>query len=212
MSKIRVLIADDHAIVRRGLIQIISDTMDIEVAGEASSASEVFELLRSLTFDVVILDLNLGETSGLEVLKTVKAEFPDLPVLMLSVYPESQFAVRTLRAGSSGYLNKDSAPEQLVKAIRRVAQNKRYVSAAVAEELLFHLEADNDGPPHELLSDREFQVLRFIASGNTVSEIAENLSLSVKTVSTYRSRLLEKMDMKTNAELTHYAIKNDLVL
>ncbi len=209
---IRVLVADDHAIVRKGLVQIIADTMDIEVAAEASNADEVFQFVRSDKFDVVVLDLNLGDTSGLEVLKNIKAEYPDLPILMLSVYPENQFAVRTLRAGASGYLNKDSAPEQLVSAIRRVSQNKRYVSPAVAEELLFHLDSDNEGPLHELLSDREFQVMRLIASGNTVSEIAETLSLSVKTISTYRSRVLEKMNMKSNAELTHYAIKNDLIL
>lgn len=209
---IRVLVADDHAIVRKGLVQIIADTMDIEVAAEAGNADEVFQFVRSDKFDVVVLDLNLGDTSGLEVLKNIKAEYPDLPILMLSVYPENQFAVRTLRAGASGYLNKDSAPEQLVSAIRRVAQNKRYVSPAVAEELLFHLDADNEGPLHEMLSDREFQVMRLIASGNTVSEIADSLSLSVKTISTYRSRVLEKMNMKSNAELTHYAIKNDLIL
>ena len=209
---IRVLVADDHAIVRKGLVQIIAETMDIDVVAEASTAEEVFEQVRSKSFDVVVLDLNLGDTSGLEVLKNIKAEFSELPILILSVYPENQFAVRTLRAGASGYLNKDSAPEELVNAIRRVSQNKRYVSPAVAEELLFHLDADNDGPLHELLSDREFQVLRLIASGNTVSEIADSLALSVKTISTYRSRVLEKMNMKSNAELTHYAIKNDLIL
>ncbi|MDZ4698595.1 MAG: response regulator transcription factor [Rhodothermales bacterium] len=209
---IRVLVADDHAIVRRGLVQIISETMDIEVADQASSADEVYTLVRRSTYDVLVLDLNLGEASGLEVLKQLKLELPALPVLILSVYPENQFAVRTLRAGAAGYLNKDSAPEQLVQAIRRVADNKRYVSPAVAEELLFQLDADTDGPLHETLSDREFQVMRQLASGRTVSAIAESLSLSVKTVSTYRARVLEKMNMKSNAELTHYAIKNDLIL
>ena len=208
----RVLIADDHAIVRKGLVQIITDTIGIEVTGEAGNADEVFDQVRSTPFDVVVLDLNLGDTSGMDVLKNIKAEYPDLPVLMLSVYPESQFAVRALRAGASGYLNKDSAPEQLVEAIRRVADKKRYVSPAVAEELLLHLDADSEGPLHALLSDREFQVMRLIAAGSSVSDIAENLSLSVKTISTYRSRVLEKMNMKSNAELTHYAIKNDLVL
>jgi DNA-binding NarL/FixJ family response regulator len=194
------------------MVQIISETMDMDVAAEASTASEVFENVRTGTFDVVVLDLNMGDSSGLEVLKNLKAEFPNLPVLILSVYPENQFAVRTLRAGASGYLNKDSAPEQLVKAVRRVSEGKRYVSPSVAEELLFQLDADNEGPRHEMLSDREFQVLRMLAAGNTVSEIAEILSLSVKTISTYRSRVLEKMNMKSNAELTHYAIKNDLIL
>ncbi|MEZ4699411.1 MAG: response regulator transcription factor [Rhodothermales bacterium] len=209
---IRVLVADDHAVVRRGLVQIISETMDIQVTDQAGSADEVFTLVRSKAYDVLVLDLNLGEASGLEVLKQIKAELSNLPVLILSVYPENQFAVRTLRAGAAGYLNKDSAPEQLVQAIRRVSENKRYVSPAVAEELLFQLDSDTDGPLHETLSDREFQVMRQLASGKTVSEIAESLALSVKTVSTYRSRVLEKMNMKSNAELTHYAIKNDLIL
>ncbi len=209
---ISVLVADDHAVVRRGLVQIISETMDIEVDGEACSADEVYTMVRRSTYDVLVLDLNLGEASGLEVLKQLKVELPALPVLILSVYPENQFAVRTLRAGAAGYLNKDSAPEQLVEAIRRVADHKRYVSPAVAEELLFQLDTDSEGPLHETLSDREFQVLRQLASGMSVSAIAEQLSLSVKTVSTYRARVMEKMNMKSNAELTHYAIKNELIL
>lgn len=209
---IEVLIADDHAVVRRGLAQIISETMDMDVKAEAGTSAEVFEHVRASSFDVVVLDLNMGDASGLEVLKNIKAEYPDLPILILSVYPENQFAIRTLRAGASGYLNKDSAPEQLVKAVRRVAEGKRYVSPAVAEELLFQLDAESEGPRHESLSDREFQVLRMLSAGSTVSEIAENLNLSVKTISTYRSRVMEKMNMKSNAELTHYAIKNDLIL
>lgn len=209
---IKVLVADDHAVVRKGLAQIISETMDMEVTAEAGTSAEVFEHIRGGSFDVVVLDLNMGDQSGLEVLKNIKAEYPDLPILILSVYPENQFAIRTLRAGASGYLNKDSAPEQLVKAVRRVAEGKRYVSPAVAEELLFQLDTESDGPRHESLSDREFQVLRMLSSGSTVSEIAENLNLSVKTISTYRSRVMEKMNMKSNAELTHYAIKNDLIL
>lgn len=209
---IRVLVADDHAVVRKGLVQIMSDMIDIQVAAEAGSAEEVYDLVRSGSFDVVVLDLNLGDASGLEVLKTVRSEFPDLPVLILSVHPEEQYAVRMLRADASGYLNKDSAPKQLVKAIRRVAEGRRYVSPAVAETLVDRLDGDPDGPIHSSLSDREFQVLRLLASGKTVSEIADMLSLSVKTVSTYRGRVLEKMQMKNNAELTHYAIKNDLVV
>ncbi|GAB5520500.1 MAG: response regulator transcription factor [Rhodothermales bacterium] len=209
---INVLVADDHAIVRKGLIQIISDTLDIKVTAEADSGEAVFDQVRSNTFDTVVLDMNLGDVSGLEVLKSVKAEYPDLPILVLSVYPENQYAVRVLRAGASGYLNKDSAPELLVKAIRRVAQGRRYVSPAVAEELLEQLDADVQGPLHKRLSDREFQVLQMIASGKTVTEIADILALSVKTVSTYRSRVLDKMNLKNNAELTHYAIKNELVM
>ena len=208
---IHVLVADDHAVVRRGLVQIISDTMDIEVAGEAADANDVFERVRSREFDVVVLDLDLGQDSGLEVLRTLRAEFPDLPVLILSVHPEDQYAVRLLRSGAAGYLNKDSAPELLVKAIRRVAEGRRFVSPEVAEDLLSQLDAEVDGPKHERLSDREFQVMRQIASGRSVSEIAEMLSLSVKTVSTYRTRVLDKMGMSNNAELTHYAIKHELV-
>ncbi|MEM1125222.1 MAG: response regulator transcription factor [Bacteroidota bacterium] len=208
----RILIADDHAIVRKGLVQIIADTMDLQVAAEAATADDVFALVRSQAFDVVVLDLNMGDASGLEVLKTLKAEFEDLPVLILSVHPEQQYAVRMLRAGASGYLNKDSAPELLVKALRRVADGRRYVSPAVAEELLTQMDSDVDGPPHERLSDREFQVMRLLASGNSATEIAEMLSLSVKTISTYRSRILEKMNFSNNAEITRYAIKNELVL
>lgn len=208
---IRVLMADDHAIVRKGLIQIITETLDIHVAGEASSADEVMALLRGdEAFDVVVLDLNLGTDSGLEVLKVITAEFPKLPVLILSVFPEKQFAVRVLKAGASGYLNKDSAPERLVHALRRVAGGRRYVSPAVAETLLDQME--QDGLPHEQLSEREFQVFRLLASGKSVSEIADMLSLSVKTISTYRNRLLEKMQMSNNAELTRYALANQLVL
>ena len=209
---INVLVADDHAIVRKGLIQIISDTLDIKVTAEADSGEAVFDHVRNARFDAVVLDMNLGDVSGLEVLKSVKAEYPDLPILVLSVYPENQYAVRVLRAGASGYLNKDSAPELLVKAIRRVAQGRRYVSPAVAEELLEQLDADVQGPLHKRLSDREFQVLQMIASGKTVTEIADILALSVKTISTYRSRVLDKMSLKNNAELTHYAIKNELVM
>ncbi len=208
---IRVLIADDHAIVRKGLVQIISQTLDIQVTAEAESAHEIFSNVRSQPFDVVVLDLNLGADSGIEVLKSLKAEFSGLPVLILSMHPEQQFAVRTLRAGASGYLNKDSAPDELVKAIRRLAEGRRYVSADVAEELVAELNEDSDGPLHARLSDREFEVLCHIASGKTVSEIADMLALSVKTIGTYRSRVLDKMNMRNNAELTHYAIKNDLV-
>lgn len=209
---INVLVADDHAIVRKGLIQIISNTLDIKVTAEAASGAAVFDHVRSASFDAVILDMNLGDVSGLEVLKSIKAEYPDLPVLVLSIYPENQYAVRVLRAGASGYLNKDSAPELLVKAIRRVADGRSYVSPAVAEELLDRLDADVEGPLHKRLSDREFQVMQMIASGKTVTEIADLLALSVKTISTYRSRVLDKMSLRNNAELTHYAIKNELVM
>lgn len=209
---IRVLVADDHPVVRKGLVQIISDSMDLEVRGEASSAAEVFDRVREEDFDVVVLDLDLGEASGLDVLQSLQAESPDLAVLILSVHPEEVYAVRLLRAGAAGYVGKDAAPRQLVKAIRKVAEGRRYISEAVAEQLVERMDDDTDGLPHERLSDREFQVLKLLSSGNTVSEIAESLALSVKTVSTYRTRVLEKMEMNTNAELTHYAIRNGLVL
>lgn len=209
---IRVLVADDHAVVRKGLAQIISETMDMEVLAEVGTAAEVFATVRKQRCDVVVLDLDLGETSGIEVLRVLRDEFEDLPVLILSVHPEEQYAVRMLQSGASGYLNKDSAPDQLILAIRRVADGHRFMSPEVAEQLLHRLDSDNEGPLHSQLSDREFQVMRMLSSGKAVSEIAEVLSISVKTVSTYRARVLQKMDMKNNAELTHYAIKNNLVL
>lgn len=208
---IKVLVADDHAIVRKGLVQIISDTLDIQVTAEASSAEEVFAHIRTSEFDLAVLDLDLGDDSGLEVLRALATETPDLPVLILSVHPEEQYAVRLLQAGASGYLSKDSAPDRLVKAIRRIAGGRRYVSPAVAEDLLDALESNTSGPAHERLSEREFQVLRHIASGRTVSEIAEILSLSVKTISTYRTRVLDKLRLSNNAELTRYALEHDLV-
>lgn len=208
---IRVLVADDHAVVRKGLAHIISETGDISVSAEASNGADVLGLVRDSEFDVVVLDINMPGMDGLDTLKQLKAEFPDLHVLVLSMHPEDHYAVRVLKAGASGYLNKDDSPDELVHAIRRVAGGGRYVSAEVAESLLTHLDAGSDAPLHSVLSDREFQVLCMLSEGKTVGEIAEDLSLSVKTISTYRSRVLEKMNMKSNAELTHYAIKHDLV-
>ena len=208
---IRLLVADDHAIVRRGLRQIVAEARDLTVAGEAATAEEVLSRVGERSWDVVILDLSLPGGNGLDLLSEVKRRRPDLPVLILTVHSEEQYAVRALRAGAAGYLTKESAPEQLVEAVRKVVSVGKYVSPAVAERLAYNLGRDADQPPHETLSDREYQVLRMVASGQTVSEIAEALSLSVKTVSTYRTRILEKMGMRTNAELTHYAIKNRLV-
>lgn len=208
---IRVLIADDHAVVRRGLVQIISETLDLQVAAEAGSGFEALDLARRQPFDAVVLDLSMPGQSGLDTLKQLRAEHPQLPVLVLSMHAENQYAVRVLKAGAAGYLTKESAPEELVRAIRRIAGGGKYMSPAVAEALLFHLDADATGPLHATLSDREFQVMRLLASGKTVSEIAGELALSVKTISTYRTRVLEKMHMRSNAELTHYAIKNDLI-
>lgn len=208
---INVLIADDHPIVRQGLRQIVGETSDIVIKGEASNGDEVVEQVRSGQWDVVVLDLTMPGTHGLDLLKRLKTEHPQLRVLVLSIHPEDEYAVRLLRAGASGYLNKRSAGGQLVEAIRKVAQGGKYVSPTLAEKLAFELDVDSDKPPHEKLSDREFQVFCLIASGTTVTEIAEKLSLSVKTVSTYRSRVLEKMNMQRNAELTRYAIEHELV-
>jgi len=208
---LKILIADDHAIVREGLKQILSGISDIAVAGEASDGHQALERVRAGDYDLVLLDIAMPGMNGLDVLKQLKIERPDLPVLMLSMYPEEQYAVRTLRAGASGYLTKESAPEELISAIRRACKGGRYVTASLAEKLALHLQGDTGRPPHELLSDREYQVVALIASGRTVSEIASELSLSVKTVSTHRIRALEKMGMKTNAEVTFYAVKHGLV-
>lgn len=206
-----ILVADDHAIVRRGLVQIISDALDLKVTAEAADGFEVLDHIRESTFDVVVLDLNMPNQSGLDTLKQIKAEQPDLPVLVLSMYGENQYAMRVLKAGASGYLTKESAPDELVTAIRRVASGRKYVSPSVATTLLDLLDGDADQPLHASLSDREFQVMRLLASGKSVTEIAEMLSLSVKTISTYRARVMEKMSMNSNAELALYALKNEII-
>ncbi len=208
---IKVLIADDHAVVRSGLKQILAETPDIVVAGEATNGREVLEKLEKQHWDVLVLDITMPGRSGLEILKDIKLLKPELPVLVLSMHAEEQFATRTLKAGASGYLNKESAPEELVKAIRKVCAGGKYVSATQAERMVGELTGDAGKLPHELLSDREYEVLRLIASGKTPTQIASELSLSVKTVSTYRTRILEKMNLATNAQLTHYAIKGGLV-
>lgn len=208
---LRILVADDHTIVREGLKQILSGTSDIVVAGEASDGNQVLDRVRKGGYDLVLLDIAMPGMSGLEVLKQIKSERPQLPVLMLSMYPEEQYAVRTLKAGASGYLTKESAPEELIAAIRKVFMGGKYVTSSLAEKLASYLETASERPAHELLSDREYQVMIMIASGKTVKNIAEELSLSVKTISTNRSRALRKLGMKTNAEVTYYAIKNGLV-
>lgn len=208
---IRILIADDHAIVREGLKQIIADIPDMVVAGEAADGQAVLDLVSKDDWDVVLLDIGMPGRGGVDILKQLKYERPKLPVLILSMYPEEQYAVRCLKAGASGYLTKESTPDELVSAIRKVTTGGRYVSASLAEKLAFDLQIDFEKPSHETLSDREYQVMLLIASGKTVSETADELSLSVKTISTYRSRILEKMRMKSNLELMHYAIKHGLV-
>ncbi len=208
---INILIVDDHAVVRAGLRQIISGVSDMAVADEADSAIEALTKIRKKGYSMVVLDIAMPGKSGLDVLKEIRSEHPKLPVLMLSMYPEDQYAVRALRSGASGYMTKDSAPNELVTAIRTVAGGRKYISSDLAERLAFNLDVDMKKEPHEILSDREYQVLCTIASGKTISEIADQLSLSVKTISTYRSRILEKMQLKNNAELTNYAIRNHLV-
>jgi two-component system invasion response regulator UvrY len=208
---IRIIIADDHAIVREGLKQILADSKDIVVTGDAENGVDAIKLVRKDDCDVLLLDISMPDRSGIEVLKQIKKESPKLAVLMLSMHREDQYAVRSLKAGASGYLNKQSAPNELVDAIRLVAAGRKYISPALAQELANQVGEDREVPLHETLSDREYQTFIMIASGKTVSDIAEELSLSVKTISMYRSRLLQKMKLRNNAELTHYAIKNELV-
>jgi len=208
---IRVMVADDHAVVRKGLVQILSDTEDIRVVGEAASAAEIVGLLSRDPCDVLLLDVSMPGKNGLEALKVIRDEFPQVKTLILSMYPEDQFGIRALKAGAAGYLTKASAPERLIEAVQKIASGKRYITSELAEQLAVSMGPENDVPPHQLLSDREFQVLRLIASGKTLSDIAAALALSPKTVSVYRARLLEKMRLANNAELTHYAIKHGLV-
>ncbi|HZW14153.1 MAG TPA: response regulator transcription factor [Noviherbaspirillum sp.] len=209
---IRILIADDHAIVREGLKQILADTRDIVVAGDAENGNDAIKLARGAEAEVLLLDISMPDKSGIEVLKQIKKETPKLAVLVLSMHREDQYAIRSLKAGAAGYLNKQSAPAELVDAIRQVASGRKYISPALAQELANQVGDENrEVPPHETLSDREYQTLVMIASGKTVSDIAAELTLSVKTISMYRSRLLQKMKLRHNAELTHYAIKNNLV-
>ncbi|NWG39344.1 MAG: response regulator transcription factor [Hydrogenophilaceae bacterium] len=208
---IRILIVDDHAIVREGLKQILSDDENLVVAGEAENAAEAMRLAREKDFDLVLLDISLPDRDGLELLESLKKEHPKLGILMLSMYRETQYAVRAIKSGASGYLNKQSAPDQLVSAIKQVVTGRKFITPSVAEALALEISVGKDTLPHETLSNREFQTLCLLASGKPVSAIAEKLSLSVKTVSMYRTRLLEKMHLKNNAELTHYAIRHGLV-
>jgi len=207
----RILIVDDHEVLRDGVKRIFDKQPGATVFGEASTAPEALRLARDEAWDVVVLDLSLGGRNGLEVLKELRQLRPHLPVLILSMHSEELFARRAFKAGAAGYITKDSPRTELVAAVNKVIQGGTYVSPALAEKLVGDLRRDTDRPPHELLSDREFEVLRLIASGKTVSEIADILALSSGTISTYRTRILEKMGLKTNAELTLYAIHNKLV-
>lgn len=208
---IRVLVVDDHLLFREGLKFILSDTEDITVVGEAGTAADAIQMVRRTPCDVLLLDISMPDRNGNEILKQIKTEFPAIAVLMLSMYRESLYAVRSLKAGASGYVNKQGAPAELVGAIRQLAAGRKYISSALAQALAEHISDEREAVPHESLSDREYQTLTMIASGKAVGDIAVELNLSVKTVSMYRARLLEKMNLRNNSELTHYAIRNGLI-
>ena len=208
---IKVLIADDHAVVRQGLKQILGDTPDIVVVDEATTGQEALEKARSTDWDVLVLDISMSGRSGLDILVDLQARRPSQHILVLSMYAEDQYAVRVLKTGASGYLTKESAPSELIQAIRKVVTGGKYVSPTLAEKLALEIAVPSDRAPHEALSDREFQVLRMIAGGKSVTQIADELALSAKTVSTYRTRILQKMSLRTNADLIRYAIQNRLV-
>jgi two-component system, NarL family, invasion response regulator UvrY len=211
MNKIKIIIADDHSILREGLKTILSENDELEVVAEAQNAAEAIQKARTTQANVMLLDISLPDKNGIDALKIIKKDVPSLAVLMLSMHKEDQYAIRALRAGASGYVSKQSASTELVQAIRLASKGKKYLSASVAEALAESLTEKSDKPAHNHLSDREFQTLSMIASGLTVGDIAVKLNLSVKTISVYRARILEKMNMHNNAELTHYAIKNRLV-
>ena len=208
---INILVADDHAVVREGVKQIIADVSDMLVKDEANNGHETLKKVMSNEYDVVLLDISMPGRSGLELLEDIKSQRPKLPVLILSMHPEKQYAFRALRAGASGYLTKASAPQELIGAIRKASSGGKYVTASLAEKLAFEIDSDTEKAPHEKLSNREYQVMLMIAGGKLVSEIADELCLSIKTISTYRARIMDKMGMKKNAELTLYAVRNDLI-
>lgn len=207
----RVLIADDHAVVRAGLRQLLADSRAVREIGEAATGQQTLDRLREATWDLVILDINMPDRSGLDILKHVRSGFPATRVLVLSGFPERQYALNVLKAGASGYLAKDSATEELIKAVHAVLAGRRYVSPTLAEILLSEINGESDKPIHAQLSEREFQIFCKLANGCAVSEIARELCLSVKTVSTYRSRVLEKMNFRSNADMTSYALRNGLI-
>jgi len=208
---LRILIADDHPLIRKGLTQILADSVYVGRVDEASSGAEAMEHLRNAVFDIVILDISMPGKDGLDVLKDIKTLYPKLPVIMLSIQQERQYAVRAFKAGASACLSKAGSPEELLEAIRQVAAGHAYISKAVGEALLEDVTGAQEGLPHRHLSDREYQVFLLLASGKTLTEVSEQLSLSVKTVSTYRARLLEKMGMQNNSQLTHYAFQYRLI-
>lgn len=208
---IRILLADDHVLFREGLKQILGKHRDLRVADEAGSGTEAIEKILTGRYDVIILDISMPGRSGLDILHEIRARHPDLPVLILSMHPEEQYAVRVLRAGAAGYLTKESAAAELISAIRKVAAGGRYISPAVAERLADAMDPGTEQASHQLLSNREYQVMRMLASGKSLREIADDLFLSEKTITTYRARILEKMKLRNNVELTHYAITHKLL-
>ncbi len=209
---INVLVIDDHSIIRKGIKQLFEDTPDIRVTGDAATGPEALALLRENRYQVVLLDISMPGENGLEVLKKIRNHHPDVPVVILSMYPEDQYAIRSLKSGAAGYLNKQGSLTQLTAAVRQVASGKKFISPETAMQLAENLTQRQNDLPHQLLSNREYQTLCLIAAGKRLSEIAQTMSLSAKTVSVYRARLLEKMNLKTNAELVHYAITHQLVL
>jgi len=208
---IKVLIADDHAIVRQGLKQILADIPDMEVFGEAGSGDEALKFIRDAGWTIMLLDIAMPGKNVMELIKLAKQQSPHLPILILSMYPEDQYAIRMLRAGADGYLTKESAPEQLVAAIRKVAKGGKYISPTMTEKLIAELNSNQDVPLHATLTDREFQVFCGICAGKSITDLSQQMTLSVKTISTYRTRLMKKMNMSKNAEIIHYAFKNDLL-
>ena len=206
----RILVADDHAVVRRGVLQILDEAPESFVIDEASSGGEVLRVAREQDYDLILLDIALPDINGMEVLNHLQDEHPNVAVLMLSMYPEKQYASRALKAGASGYLTKDSAPGELLRAVGRILAGGKYVTESLAEELVAELSGEGGGEPHEKLSDREYQVMLLLAQGKTVSDIARELSLSVKTISTYRARILEKLELESTAEIIRYAFRHGL--
>jgi two-component system, NarL family, invasion response regulator UvrY len=210
-SIVKILIADDHALFREGLKKVLSATPDLLVAGEAATGKEVLRMVQKDSYDLVVLDIAMPDKHGLDVLKDLRLRFPDLPILMLSMYPEEQYGVRVLKAGAAGYLTKGSAPDELIAAIRRAASGRKYVGDDLAEKLASELIRGVTGPLHKQLSDREYQIMCMLAEGAKVRDIASSLCLSSTTVSTYRARILDKMGMKSNSDLTRYAVENGLI-
>lgn len=207
----KVLIADDHPLFRRGLKDILQAQPDIELVGEADTGHKALQMARKQRWDALVLDITMPGLGGIEILSILRQEQPKLPILVLSAHPENQYAVRVLRAGAAGYMTKETAPQEFIRGLRKVLRGAKYVSETLAEKLAFDLGAQNARKPHDLLSDREYEIMRMIASGKPLGKIASELALSPRTVSTYRSRVLEKMQMKTNADLIRYALQNKLL-